>query len=258
MVYYPLSILMMTGIRDILIISTPASLPALRLLLSDGSQFGLNLSYAEQPQPRGIAEAFRIGAAHIGNDDTALILGDNLFHGAGLPQLLRSARENLDGCTLFGYPVADPERYGVGETSADGRLVSIEEKPLRPRSDTAITGLYFYDRDVVEIARGLTPSDRGELEITDVNLAYLKAGRANLIRLGRGTTWLDAGTYDSMLSASLYVQVLEKRQGVRVACLEEIALRMGYIDADSCHGLGAGMKNSDYGRYLMEVAQAVG
>ena len=258
MVYYPLSVLMLAGIRDILVISTPASVPSLRALLSDGSHLGLNISYAEQDEPRGIAEAFVIGADHIGADDSALILGDNIFHGAGFPQLLRESRENLDGCTLFGYPVSDPERYGIGETDATGALVSIEEKPLRPRSDNAITGLYFYDNDVVEIARDLTPSARGELEITDVNLAYLKQGRANLVRLGRGFTWLDAGTHDSLLAASQYVQVIEKRQGVRVACLEEIALRMGYIDADACHRLGGAMRNSEYGRYLMQTAQLVG
>jgi glucose-1-phosphate thymidylyltransferase len=258
MVYYPLSILMLAGVRDILIISTPASIPAMRALLSDGSRLGLNLSYAEQPEPRGIADAFLIGADHIGDDHSALILGDNIFHGAGFPRLLRTSREALDGCTLFGYPVSDPERYGIGEVDGDGALVSIEEKPVRPRSDNAITGLYFYDNDVVDIARDLTPSPRGELEITDVNLAYLKQGRANLVRLGRGFTWLDAGTHDSLLAASQYVQVIEKRQGVRVACLEEIALRMGYIDADNCHRLGEGMKNSEYGRYLMEIAQTVG
>jgi glucose-1-phosphate thymidylyltransferase len=257
MVYYPLSILMLAGIRDILVISTPTSVPALRELLGDGASLGLNLSYAQQPHPGGIAQAFLIGADHVAGDDSALILGDNVFHGAGFPQLLRTARETLDGCTLFGYPVSDPERYGIGEVDSTGALVSLEEKPVRPRSDNAITGLYFYDSDVVEIARDLAPSPRGELEITDVNLAYLKQGRATLIRLGRGFTWLDAGTHDSLLAASQYVQVIEKRQGVRVACLEEIALRMGYIDADSCHRLGAGMKNSDYGRYLMEIAQTV-
>ncbi|TKK87244.1 glucose-1-phosphate thymidylyltransferase RfbA [Herbidospora galbida] len=258
MIYYPISVLMLAGLRDILVISTPGSLPALRNVLGDGSQLGLNLSYAAQPEPNGIAEAFIIGADHIGTDPAALILGDNFFHGAGFPRILRASRERLDGCVLFGYPVSDPERYGIGETDAEGRLVSIEEKPLRPKSDNAITGLYFYDNDVVEIARALTPSKRGELEITDVNLAYLKQGRAHLNRLGRGFTWLDTGTHDSLLAASQYVQVIEHRQGVRVACLEEIALRMGYIDADACARLGAGMKNSEYGRYLMEIAQSLG
>ncbi|MEV4021170.1 glucose-1-phosphate thymidylyltransferase RfbA [Nonomuraea angiospora] len=257
-IYYPLSVLMLAGLRDILVISTPDSLPGLRNLLNDGSHIGLNITYAEQLEPRGIAEAFLIGADHVGDDPVALILGDNFFHGAGFPRILRACRDRLDGCVLFGYPVSDPERYGIGETDGNGALVSIEEKPLRPRSDNAITGLYFYDSDVVEIAKGLSPSERGELEITDVNQAYLKQGRAQLIRLGRGFTWLDTGTHDSLLAASQYVQVIEKRQGVRVACLEEIALRMGYIDADTCHRLGSGMKSSEYGRYLMEIAQTLG
>jgi glucose-1-phosphate thymidylyltransferase len=258
MIYYPLSVLMLAGIRDILVISTPACVPMLRVLLSDGSQLGLNIAYAEQPEPRGIAEAFLIGSDHIGGESSALVLGDNVFHGAGFPRLLRSSRDELDGCTLFGYPVSDPERYGIGEVDGDGALVSLEEKPMRPRSGNAITGLYFYDKDVVEIARDVLPSERGELEITDINRAYLKEGRAKLVRLGRGFTWLDAGTHDSLLAASQYVQVIEKRQGVRVACLEEISLRMGYIDAESCHRLGTRMRNSEYGRYLMEIAQAAG
>ncbi|WP_030615927.1 glucose-1-phosphate thymidylyltransferase RfbA [Streptomyces sclerotialus] len=255
MIYHPLSVLMLAGIRDILVISTPTSIPSLQSLLGDGSRLGLTITYAEQQEPRGIAEALIIGADHIGNDPVALILGDNVFHGAGFPRLLREARNDLNGCTLFGYPVSDPERYGIGETDAEGNLVSLEEKPLRPRSNDAVTGLYFYDPDAVEIARDLTPSARGELEITDVNLAYLKQGRARLIRLGRGFTWLDAGTHDSLLAASQYVHVIETRQGVRVACVEEIALRMGYIDAEHCHRLGARMRNSSYGQYLMQLAQ---
>ncbi|MFF0744449.1 glucose-1-phosphate thymidylyltransferase RfbA [Streptomyces sp. NPDC004111] len=257
MIYHPLSVLMLAGIREILVISTPESVVALRALLKDGAHLGLEITYAIQDEPRGIAEAFIIGAEHIGNDPVALILGDNVFHGAGFPKILRTARDELDGCTLFGYPVSDPERYGIGETDAAGNLVSLEEKPLRPRSDNAITGLYFYDPDVVEIARDITPSDRGELEITDVNQVYLKDGRARLIRLGRGYTWLDAGTHASLLDASQYVHVIEKRQGVRVACIEEIALRMGYIDADHCYELGTHMRNSEYGQYLMQVAQSV-
>ncbi|MBK1787866.1 glucose-1-phosphate thymidylyltransferase RfbA [Prauserella cavernicola] len=255
LVYYPLSVLMLADIRDIMIISSPGSLPALTDLFGDGSHLGLNLTYAAQPEPRGIAEAYLIGADHIGNDDSALILGDNLFHGHGFARLLRETRQDIGGCTLFGYPVSDPERYGIGEVDDAGNLVSLEEKPAAPRSDNAITGLYFYDSDVVEIARDLTPSDRGELEITDVNRVYLKNGRARLVRLGRGFTWLDAGTHESMLAASTYVQVLGKRQGVRVACLEEIALRMGFIDAEACHELGARMKNSDYGQYVMDMAR---
>ncbi|WP_326560827.1 glucose-1-phosphate thymidylyltransferase RfbA [Micromonospora sp. NBC_01796] len=257
LVYYPLSALMLAGIRDILIISTPSTVPLMRALLGDGSQLGLRISYATQEEPRGIAEAFVIGADHIGPDPVALILGDNLFHGAGFAQRLQQCVASLDGCTLFGYPVSDPSRYGIGEIDENGMLVSIEEKPLRPRSNSAITGLYFYDNEVVDIARRLTPSARGELEITDVNLEYLKQGRARLIRLSRGNTWFDCGTHDSLLAASQYVQVIEKRQGVRVACLEEIALRMGFIDAETCYQLGVGMRQSDYGQYLTQIAYAL-
>ncbi|WP_158890409.1 glucose-1-phosphate thymidylyltransferase RfbA [Amycolatopsis anabasis] len=257
MVYYPLSVLMLADVRDILMISTPASVPAIRALFGDGAHLGLNITYAEQPEPRGIADAFRVGADHVGNDDSALILGDNIFHGTGFGNLLRRGRSELDGCTLFGYPVSDPERYGIGELNDQGQLVSIEEKPLRPRSNNAITGLYFYDSDVVEMARDLEPSARGELEITDINRMYLKDGRAKLETLGRGFTWLDAGTHRSLLEASQYVQVLEHRQGVRVACVEEIALRMGFISADECHALGEKMSNSDYGRYVMDVAKSL-
>ncbi|RKT54704.1 glucose-1-phosphate thymidylyltransferase RfbA [Saccharothrix australiensis] len=256
LVYYPLSVLMLADIREVLIISTPASVPVMRELLGDGAHLGLDISYAVQTEPRGIADAFLLGADHIGGGDSALILGDNIFHGTGFPGLLRDSRKNLDGCTLFGYPVSDPQRYGIGELDARGELVSIEEKPARPRSDNAITGLYFYDSDVVEIARGLRPSARGELEITDVNRAYLAAGRARLVRLGRGFTWLDAGTHQSLLEAGQYVQVLENRQGVRVACLEEIALRMGFITADECYALGERMANSQYGQYVMAVARS--
>ncbi|MDK9495397.1 glucose-1-phosphate thymidylyltransferase RfbA [Streptomyces katrae] len=254
MIYHPLSVLMLAGIREILVISQPTSIPALQSLLGDGAHLGLSITYAEQPEPRGIAEALVIGADHIGDEPFALILGDNIFHGAGFPRLLREAQANLDGCTVFGYPVSDPERYGIAETDADGILVSLEEKPLKPLSDNAVTGLYFYSPEAVEIARGLKPSARGELEITDVNRAFLKDGRARLIRLGRGFTWLDAGTHDSLLAASQYVQVIEARQGVRVACIEEIALRMGYIDAEECHRLGVRMKSSQYGQYLMQIA----
>ncbi|MBP2329086.1 glucose-1-phosphate thymidylyltransferase [Kibdelosporangium banguiense] len=255
MVYYPLSVLMLAGIREILIISNPENVPQLRALLGDGSRLGLELTYAEQAEPRGIAEALVIGADHINGEPSALILGDNIFHGAGFQGILREAQTGLDGCVLFGYPVSDPERYGIAETDTDGNLLSIEEKPLRPRSNNALTGLYFYDAEAVEIARDLAPSARGELEITDVNKHYLKNGRAKLVRLSRGFTWLDAGTHDSLLAASQYVHVLEQRQGVRVACLEEIALNMGYIDEEQCHRLGVEMKNSEYGQYLMQVAQ---
>ncbi|MGP3912320.1 glucose-1-phosphate thymidylyltransferase RfbA [Nonomuraea sp. 10N515B] len=257
MIYYPISVLMLAGIRDILLISTPGTIPQLRALLGDGSRLGVSFSYAPQPEPRGIADAFLIGSGHIGGDDCALILGDNLFHGAGFPEILRTAQEELDGCVLFGYPVTDPERYGIAELDEHGHLMSIEEKPLQPRSDNAITGLYFYDSTVVELARGLRPSARGELEITDVNRIYLSQGRARLIELGRGFTWLDAGTHQSLLEASQYVEILEHRQGVRVACLEEIALRMGYISADECYSRGIEMKNSSYGHYVMDIARSM-
>lgn len=257
MIFYPLSVLMLAGIRDILIIAAPESMASMRGLLGDGAHLGMNLTYAEQPEPRGIADAYIIGADHVGNDRSALILGDNLFHGAGFQDLLREAREKSDGCTLFGYPVADPERYAVAETDAHGNLIGIEEKPTCPASKNAITGLYFYDSDVVEMARGLRPSHRGELEITDVNKLYLEAHGARLVQLGRGFTWLDAGTFRSLLDASQYVQVLMDRQGVRVACLEEIALRMGFIDAEQCRELGQAMGDSGYGRYVREVAEAL-
>jgi glucose-1-phosphate thymidylyltransferase len=258
MIYYPLSVLLLAGIREILIISTPVDLPHFRRLLGDGSQYGLSICYEEQAQPNGLAEAFVIGAEFIGDDDVALVLGDNIFYGQGFSGLLQKQVATLDGCVLFGYPVKDPTRYGVGEVSADGRLVSIEEKPSEPRSNKAITGLYFYNNSVIDIARGLKPSPRGELEITDVNLAYLREGRAHLVDLGRGFAWLDTGTHDSLLEAGLFVQVLEHRQGVRIACLEEIALRMGYITAQECHALGAKLAKSQYGEYVMAVAESAG
>ncbi len=258
MIYYPLSVLMLAGVRDILVISSPADLPQFRRVLGDGRQLGLALRYAEQPEPRGIAEAFLIGAAHIGEDPVALILGDNVFHGHGFSALLRRHLPHTEGALLFGYPVRDPERYGIGETDAGGRLVSIEEKPARPRSDRAITGLYFYGNEVLDIARGLTPSRRGELEISDVNRRYLERGAARLVDLGRGFAWLDTGTHDSLLDASRYIQTLERRQGLRIACVEEVALRMGFIDAEQCHRLGAALGSSGYGRYVMAVAEALG
>jgi len=258
MIYYPLSVLMFGGIREILIISTPADLPQFERLLGDGSELGLDITYAVQPQPNGLAEAFIIGAGHIGDDTAALVLGDNIFHGPGFPNQLRTAIANLDGCVLFGYPVKNPGRYGVGEADEHGRLISIEEKPARPRSNRAITGLYLYDNDVVQIARGITPSSRGELEITDVNRAYLERGTATLIDLGRGFAWLDTGTHDSLLEAGQYVQVLEHRQGIRIACLEEVALSMGYIDAEACYALGAKLGNSGYGEYVKSIAKAAG
>lgn len=258
MVYYPISALMLAGIREILIISTPADLPGFRRLLGDGAHLGLRFDYAEQPEPNGLAEAFIIGADFIGGDNVALVLGDNIFFGVGFSGLLQRAVSSLDGAALFGYQVKDPERYGVGEVDADGRLVSIEEKPAKPRSSRAITGLYFYDNEVVKIAKSLTPSARGELEITDVNLEYLRQGRARLFDLGRGFAWLDTGTHDSLLEAGQFVQVLEHRTGVRVACLEEIALDRGFIDADACYKLGRRLAKSGYGDYVMAVAKAAG
>ncbi|ETA66465.1 glucose-1-phosphate thymidylyltransferase RfbA [Haloechinothrix halophila] len=258
MVYYPISVLMLAGIREILIISTPTDLPQFRKLLGDGQQLGLEFSYAEQPSPNGLAEAFLIGAEFIDGDDVALVLGDNIFYGQGFSNRLRDEVARLDGCTLFGYPVTDPQRYGVGVSDDDGRLISIEEKPADPKSNRAITGLYLYDNQVVEIAQSLTPSARGELEITDINLAYLRQGRARLVDLGRGFAWLDTGTHDSLLEASQFVQVLEHRTSVRIACLEEVALRMGYIDPDQCFTLGQKLAKSGYGDYIMTVARAEG
>lgn len=254
MIYYPLSILMLADIRDVLVITTPQDLPRFRTLLGDGSRLGMRITYAEQFHPGGIAEALLIGADHIGTDPVALVLGDNIFHGPRFSDVL--ARESRDprGCVLFGYPVHDPQRYGVGEADADGRLLSIEEKPARPRSNRAITGLYFYDNRAVNIAKNITPSARGELEITDVNRYYVEQGEARLVDLGRGFAWLDTGTPDSLLQASQYVGMLEERQGCRIACIEEVALRMGFIDADACHRLGEEISGSAYGQYVMSIA----
>jgi glucose-1-phosphate thymidylyltransferase len=257
MVYYPLSVLMLAGIQEILIISTPTDLPLFHRLLGDGSTLGLRLSYAEQAQPNGLAEAFLIGADFIADDPVALVLGDNIFYGPGFSNRLRECVGGLNGCVLFGYAVKDPQRYGVGEVDATGTLISIEEKPAIPRSNKAITGLYLYDNDVVKVARSLTPSARGELEITDVNMHYVRQGRATLIDLGRGFAWLDTGTHESLLEASQYVQVLEHRQGVRIACLEEIALRMGFISADACYALGQALATSSYGQYVMDIARSL-
>jgi glucose-1-phosphate thymidylyltransferase len=258
MIYYPLSVLMLAGIREILLISTPTDLPLFRRLLGSGEELGLSIDYAEQPSPDGLAQAFIIGADHVGDDPAALVLGDNIFHGPGFSDLMHDAIAEIDagdvGCALFGYAVRDPQRYGVAEADPDGRLISIEEKPQQPRSDRAVTGLYFYDGQVVEIARGLRPSARGELEITDINVHYLKEGRARLHDFRRGFAWLDTGTHDSLLDASEYVRVLEHRQGIRIACLEEIAMRMGFIDAAQCHALGEKLGKSGYGQYVMEVA----
>ena len=260
MIYYPLSVLMLAGIRDILLISTPHDLPQFERLLGDGGELGLAISYAVQPEPNGLAEAFVIGSEHVGDQAAALVLGDNIFHGPGFSGMLAGAIADIAGdaagCVLFGYPVRDPRRYGVAEADEDGWLVSIEEKPEKPRSNRAVTGLYFYDNDVVEIAAGLRPSERGELEITDVNRVYLERGRARLRDLGRGFAWLDTGTHESLLEAGEYVRVLESRQGIRIACVEEIAMRMGFIDADACFALGERQAKSGYGEYVMDVARS--
>jgi glucose-1-phosphate thymidylyltransferase len=257
MIYYPLSVLMLAGISDILVISTPHDLPQFRRLLGDGDELGIAITYAVQPEPRGLAEAFIIGAAHVADQPAALVLGDNIFHGPGFSGLLEGAIADIAsgdaGCVLFGYPVRDPQRYGVAEADADGRLLSIEEKPAKPRSNRAVTGLYFYDNDV---ASSLRPSPRGELEITDVNRAYLERGAARLRDLGRGFAWLDTGTHESLLEAGEYVRVLENRQGIRIACVEEIAMRMGFIDAEACFALGERQAKSGYGEYVMDVAKS--
>jgi glucose-1-phosphate thymidylyltransferase len=257
MIYYPLSVLMMAEIRDILVITTPQDQDQFRRLLGDGSQWGISLSYAAQPAPEGLAQAFLIGAEHVAGEPTALVLGDNIFFGHGLSELLCGAVAEVErdgGCTVFGYRVSDPERYGVAELDRDGRLVQIEEKPAKPKSNLAVTGLYFYDGDVVEHARTLQPSARGELEITDLNRRYLDRGRARLVDLGRGTAWLDTGTQDSLLAASEFVQVLQQRQGLTIACLEEIAMRTGAITPEQAIALADEMGNSSYGAYLRQAA----
>ncbi len=254
MIYYPLSVLMLGGVREIQIISTPLHVELFRALLGDGARLGLSIEYAEQPEANGIAEAFIIGAEFIGDEQVALVLGDNIFHGPGFSKMLHDEASHVDGCVLFGYGVKDPERYGVGEMDERGRLISLEEKPAAPKSNLAITGLYLYDNDVVDIAKNVRPSARGELEITDVNRVYLERGKARLVGLGRGFAWLDTGTHDSLLQAGQYVQLLEQRQGVRIACLEEIAFRMGFIDAAACYELGAELSKTDYGHYLMDIA----
>ncbi|MCX4993240.1 MULTISPECIES: glucose-1-phosphate thymidylyltransferase RfbA [unclassified Streptomyces] len=256
MIYYPLSALMLAGITEIEIITTPDDLEMFRRLLGDGSWLGISLTYAEQDKPRGLADAFLVSADHIGDDSVALVLGDNIFHGYEFGPMLQRAAQNIEGCVLFGYPVRDPERYGVGTLDDQGKLIALEEKPTQPQTNMAITGLYLYDNQVVDIARGLRPSERGELEITDLNRVYMERGEATLIPLGRGFVWLDTGTHDALMEAGDYVQVLEHRQGVRIACLEEIAWRMGYIDQEACYRLGSRLSNSSYGQYVMEMAQA--
>ncbi len=253
MIYYPLAALMLAGIREILVITTPEDHEAFKRQLGNGSWLGLDLQYAVQPRPDGLAQAFLIGRDFIGTDRVSLILGDNIFYGHGLPERLREASSRESGATIFGYMVRDPERYGVVEFDGGGHALSIEEKPAHPRSSWAVTGLYFYDNDVVRIAAGLRPSARGELEITDVNRAYLAMGRLHVERLGRGFAWLDTGTHESLLQAANFVQVVEERQGLMMACVEEIAYRMGYVSAADLERLAMTMHKNEYGRYLLRV-----
>lgn len=253
MVYYPLSMLMLAGIRDILVISTPEDLHRFQHLLGDGSRFGVNFQYAVQPKPEGIAQAFLIGKDFIGAGGCALVLGDNIFYGHDLVKELRAATNQQKGARVFAYPVHDPERYGVVEFDAQGKALSIEEKPKQPKSRYAVTGLYFYDQQVVEIAENLKPSARGELEITDVNRVYLEHNELNVCVMGRGTAWLDTGTHEALMEASLFIQTLEKRQGLMVACPEEIAYRSGYISAEQLEALAQPMRNNGYGAYLLQL-----
>jgi len=253
MIYYPLSTLMLSGIRDILVISTPTHLPLFRQLLGDGSRWGIQLSYAEQPQPAGLAQAFLIGHTFVGHDAVALILGDNIFYGQGMSQTLQQAAGQRAGATIFGYWVRDPERYGVVELDAQGRALGLEEKPLHPRSHYAVTGLYFYDNRVLEIAAHVRPSARGELEITDVNKAYLALGALQVHLWGRGTAWLDMGTQESLLQAANFIEAVESRQGLKIACVEEVAYRMGYIDAAQVERLAQPLRQTGYGQYLLHL-----
>ena len=257
MVYYPISVLMLAGIRDILIISTPFDLPAFQRLLGDGSDFGVNFSYAEQPSPDGLAQAFIIGEEFIGNDDVCLVLGDNIFHGNGLSNMLRKAvatAEQKREATVFCYWVADPERYGVAEFDGNGRVLSIEEKPAKPKSNYAVVGLYFYPNKVVQVAKQIKPSARGELEITSVNQAFLADDELNVQLMGRGFAWLDTGTHDSLAEASTFIEVIEKRQGLKVACLESIAFEQGWLSADDLRRLAQPMVKNQYGQYLLKLA----
>jgi glucose-1-phosphate thymidylyltransferase len=253
MIYYPLSVLMLAGLREILIISTPHDLPLFQRLLGDGSQFGIRLEYAEQPRPEGLAQAFHIGREFLAGDSACLILGDNIFYGQGLPEMLQAAAARTEGATVFGYWVRAPQRYGVVEFDGDGTAVSIEEKPSAPKSSYAVVGLYFYDRRITEVAAGIKPSVRGELEITDVNNAYLQAGALHVERLGRGMAWLDTGTHESLLQAGNFIQTIEQRQGLKVACLEEIALEQGYITASQAMGLAVKLGKTEYSDYLKRI-----
>jgi glucose-1-phosphate thymidylyltransferase len=254
MIYYPLSVLMLAGIREVLVISTPSDLPRFRELLGDGSQWGIELSYAEQAVPNGLAQAFVIGREFVGSDPVALILGDNIFHGDGLSELLQKVAGTPGGATIFGYHVKDPERYGVAEFDESGKVVGLQEKPTDPKSNYAVVGLYFYDNDVLDIARDLKPSKRGEYEITDVNIAYLERSRLRMEVFSRGMAWLDTGTHEALHQAANFIQVIEHRQGLKVACLEEIAFRMGFIDEAQVREQAAGLRN-DYGSYLLDILE---
>ena len=255
MIYYPLSTLMLADIREILVISTPEFMPLFQNLLGNGSELGMSFSYKVQEKPNGLAEAFILGEKFIGDDSVCLILGDNIYYGAGLSELVQSAAQKEDGATVFGYHVNDPERFGVVEFDEDMHALSIEEKPAQPKSNYAVTGLYFYDNDVVQISKNIQPSKRGELEITDVNTEYLRRGKLDVKLMGRGYAWLDTGTHDSMMEASNFIATVEKRQNLKVACLEEIAYRMGYIDKEQLVELAQPLKKNDYGKYLLRLAE---
>ena len=258
MIYYPLSVLMLAGIREVLIITTPADSAAFRGLLGDGSQWGMAIQYAVQPEPKGLAQAYHIGAKFVGERPSVLILGDNIFYGHGLPELLARADQRTDGATVFGYYVKDPQAYGVVSFDADGRAATIEEKPAKPRSNYAVTGLYFYDADAVRLARDIAPSPRGELEITDLNRAYLDAGKLNVELMGRGFAWLDTGTHSSLLDAGLYVRIVEERQGLKICCPEEIAWRQGFIDSEQLARVAEPLRKSGYGEYLLDQLRIAG
>ncbi|MEJ2730724.1 MAG: glucose-1-phosphate thymidylyltransferase RfbA [Deltaproteobacteria bacterium] len=254
MIYYPLSVLMLAGIREILVISTPEDLPIFKRILKDGTQLGLNFSFEVQPRPEGLAQAFIIGEEFIGDETVSLILGDNIFYGPNLSKILQNAVKLKEGGVIFGYLVKDPQRYGVVDFDSDGNVIGIEEKPKKPKSNYAVPGLYFYDNTVIEIAKSLRPSDRSELEITDVNLAYLHQKKLKVELLGRGYAWLDTGTHEALQQAASYVQAIQERQGLKIACIEELAYRLGYIDADQLANLAQDMTQNDYGQYLLEIA----